>query len=124
MFDCLYTFLFIHLDVPRQATEFQEITESITETSARLSWKPGFNGGLPQTFIIQYRTDSNVWTNTTAIPDNQAMEMNYTLTQLSPGTMYTAQIFAYNAKGESGTTSLITFSTLKSNGKLKQYTKL
>mgnify|MGYP000113759434 CR=1 FL=1 len=122
MFDCLYTFLFIPIDVPRQPTEFQEITESITETTARLSWKPGFNGGLPQTFIIQYRTDGDVWTNITAIPDNQAaMEMDYTLTQLSPGTMYTAQIIAYNDIGESGKTSVVNFTTIKRNGKLNKY---
>lgn len=40
---------------PHPTAYFEVIQESIMGTSVTLKWKPRYNGGLHQTFIIQYR---------------------------------------------------------------------
>lgn len=78
-----------------------------------MKWKPGFNGGLPQTFVIQYKTNGGDWINTTEIFDNQQEKRNDTLTNLLRGTTYTARIFARNLLGASDVSDQEKFTTLK-----------
>lgn len=89
--------------------------DSITEASIIVKWRPGFNGGLQQTFMIQYKKDNGDWIYTPEIIDSQQEEINYTLTQLVPGSIYTAQMFAKNVMGTSSFSNQITFTT-SSNG--------
>lgn len=112
LIDCIYLFL----DKPKPPSEFQHVAESVTETSVKVNWKPGFNGGLPQTFVIQYKNSDGDWINTTEITDSQQKEMNYTLMQLLPGTTYTAQIFAINPLGTSPVSDQERFTTLEHIG--------
>lgn len=92
--------------------------DSLTQSSVKLEWKPGFDGGLPQIFIIEYkRVSDDDWSNV-SISDSQEPMMQYTLTDLTPDTDYVSLLFAFNDIGASETYGLITFRTLSSKGSL------
>lgn len=93
--------------------------DSITEASIIVKWRPGFHGGLRQTFVIQYKKDNGDWIYTPEITDSQQEEINHTLTQLVPGSIYTAQIFAKNIIGTSSLSNQITFTTLSKGTKVQ-----
>lgn len=67
--------------------------------------------------MIQYKQDGGNWINTTEIIDSQQEEMNYTLSQLLPGSTYTAQIFAKNALGTSPISDQERFTTFQNGTK-------
>ena len=95
-------------DVP---TNVRVKTKGITETSAVVQWTPGFNGGLDQTFIIQYsigtdRTDGH-WTEV-----HGGETMDNTIENLSPNTVYTVRVYANNTIGMSDISESIQFTTL------------
>uniref|UniRef100_A0A674J4E7 NPHS1 adhesion molecule, nephrin n=1 Tax=Terrapene triunguis TaxID=2587831 RepID=A0A674J4E7_9SAUR len=73
---------------------------SVTHNSATLEWIPGFDGGLPQRFLIRYR-----WPGAPSalyMDVFPAQTSAFTLTGLSPATPYSIGVSAHNTLGESG----------------------
>lgn len=99
-------------DVPRPPIILGAIPELITASSVVITWMPGFDGGLSQSFIIQYRKLDDHWKNTTRIPDEHTEKINYTVNQLAGDTIYEIQMFAENALGCSNSSSVVTVTTL------------
>ncbi|XP_059762308.1 nephrin isoform X1 [Balaenoptera ricei] len=73
---------------------------SMTPYSVGLEWKPGFDGGLPQSFQIRYEalgTPGFLYMN--VLPPQAT---TFTLTGLQPSTRYRLWLLASNALGDSG----------------------
>lgn len=74
-----------------------------THNSVLLSWSPGFDGGLQQSYRIRYKSkDSQVYLFTNVYPRNTT---TYLVTNLEIGTEYSFSIMAYNEKGISNFTT-------------------
>ncbi|WAR05145.1 CNTN5-like protein [Mya arenaria] len=97
---------------PDTATCFMVISNTVTSSSAVLSWIPGPHNGYPQTFHISYRVLDNLgdWLDV-SVQHNGKTEMNVTLHSLEPGRSYFVKFYALNIAGESAKKTL-TFSTL------------
>ena len=73
---------------------------NISMTSMGVRCSEGFNGGLPQTFMVEVR-DSH----TTDLRANYSSPLpRFTVNSLMPGAVYLASIFAFNSKGRSDPT--------------------
>ncbi|XP_052803021.1 hemicentin-1-like isoform X2 [Mya arenaria] len=98
---------------PDPPTEFHVIEESIGETQAILTWIPGFNNGLSQTFHLSYGTLIEFATITKVNISHNEFEksINYTINKLEPEKQYYVELFASNAKGKSMRVNA-TFTTL------------
>ncbi|XP_024589585.1 nephrin isoform X5 [Neophocaena asiaeorientalis asiaeorientalis] len=73
---------------------------SMTPYSVGLEWKPGFDGGLPQSFQVRYEalgTPGFLYMN--VLPPQAT---TFTLTGLQPSTRYRVWLLASNALGDSG----------------------
>ncbi|GAB6027447.1 hypothetical protein CHUAL_001708 [Chamberlinius hualienensis] len=81
-----------------------------THNSVFLEWTPGFDGGLPQSYRIRYKSSSSlVYQFTNVFPKNTTF---YYVTNLDKSTEYTFSIMAYNDKGNSNyTTEIVTIKT-------------
>ncbi|WAR06452.1 SYG2-like protein [Mya arenaria] len=104
-------FLLQSIGPPDTPTGFNAISNTVTSSSAVLSWIPGSNNGSPQTFRISYRVLDTLadWHNVT-IQHNGETEMNVTLDDLEPGRSYFVECNALNIAGESAKKYII-FST-------------
>ncbi|XP_060585716.1 protein sidekick-2-like [Ruditapes philippinarum] len=73
--------------VPDAPSEFRVDGNDITESSIRVRWEPGDDGGNRQTFVLTCSTkDRNI--ENIEIEHNGEMEMSYQLENLSEGTYY------------------------------------
>ncbi|XP_052219081.1 nephrin-like isoform X2 [Dreissena polymorpha] len=91
---------------PESPQEVNVVRRGITEID--LEWVPGFNGGLQQTFIINYTdTHFEIW-NAVRVPVDRT---THTLRGLEPDTTYTVKMRAENIIGNSTWTDYITIST-------------
>lgn len=62
------------------------------ETEIAISWKPGFHGGYPQMFFIEYRSKiSKSWETVNASNETTAIVKN-----LEPGMEYFIRMFSQN----------------------------
>lgn len=82
-----------------------------------LGWTPGFDGGLPSSFRIRYKSvDSPVHMFTDVFPRNATL---YQVGNLQVGTEYVFSIMAYNDKGDSNyTTEQV---QIKTSGKFQMF---
>lgn len=64
-------------------------------------WKAGFNGGIPQTFVLVYRKEDDQDWDTITLQDTGNSVMNLTIHGLSRNTNYEIQLFAVNSEGSS-----------------------
>ncbi|WAR05046.1 CONT-like protein, partial [Mya arenaria] len=98
---------------PDTPSWFMVIPDTVTSSSAVLSWIPGPNNGSPQTFHISYRVLNTLadWLDV-SVQHNGETEMNDTLISLEPGRSYFVKCYALNIAGESAK-QILTFSTLK-----------
>lgn len=73
---------------------------NITSESVTLKWIPGFDGGLPQSFRLRFKTsnDSDPFLYSDVFPSNTT---SFTISSLSSKTEYTFHVMAYNSFGES-----------------------
>ncbi|XP_041373842.1 hemicentin-1-like isoform X2 [Gigantopelta aegis] len=72
-----------------------------------VAWTEEFNGGLPQTFLIQYQADEMLeWKNTTKIFKETGLKKNHgaSISNLQPRTRYLVRVLAYNREGYKGFT--------------------
>lgn len=100
------------VDNPQPPTEFQNVDELATETSVTLSWKPGFDGGVEQIFLLDYRKfDSNTDWSTVTILDTGKQVINATLTFLASDSVYEFKLMATNDIGNSTTVGPLSVKT-------------
>ncbi|WAQ99129.1 TUTL-like protein [Mya arenaria] len=84
-------------------------SDRVTESSVNLTWISGFDGGHPQTFVVQFRDISTViWKK----EDVETGHTNHTLFNLKPGTTYEVKVTARNSLGNSASSDTITLTTL------------
>ncbi|XP_052804753.1 synaptogenesis protein syg-2-like isoform X1 [Mya arenaria] len=97
---------------PDSPRGFKVIPNTITSYSVVLTWIPGFNNGLLQTFHISYRPSKPFadWLEMNVTHTGET-EMNVTLDNLEPGESYIVELYALNLEGASVRRN-ITFSTL------------
>ncbi|NXW59739.1 NPHN protein, partial [Eurystomus gularis] len=69
----------------------------VTPTSLSVTWRPGFDGGLPQSFLVSARGPGAPPPPTTLLAPGPAL----TLGGLRPATPYDVTVRARNARGES-----------------------
>lgn len=96
---------------PNPPTFYGFYPDSISPNSVTIWWKPGFDGGLPQYFIISYNLTLSKWYNETAISHNNENRINKTITELASGSVYHVLIYAENGKGAVRVAHAIIFST-------------
>lgn len=99
-----YCLLFIGIPDSPEALE----AVNVSHQAALLSWTPGFDGGLTQTFQLRLRKNQESTMTFVHIPMNLT---SYTLSGLSQGTSYEVSIAAKNLLGESQYSAPITFNT-------------
>ncbi|XP_053373249.1 nephrin-like isoform X3 [Mercenaria mercenaria] len=98
-------------DIPDPPKEFRLVAELVTEASITLQWKPGFDNGPDQTFILRYKKVSDDDWTSVSLPDAGEEVMNYTITMLSSGTEYEVILHATNALGISSETETLRITT-------------
>ncbi|KAL4229490.1 cell adhesion molecule [Mactra antiquata] len=94
-------------DKPELPTEFRHREDLTTATSIGLTWKPGFNGGLSQTFHIKYKESTTSTWKYVNVKDTDVDIIQYTLTDLTQNTQYDIIIYASNRKGKSEESSIL-----------------
>ncbi|CAG2242239.1 unnamed protein product [Mytilus edulis] len=97
---------------------------TITFRSVNLSWIAGFNGGLEQTFTVQFKTIDNDKWNVLNVHINDVMTgstIYYTLDQLRPDTSYQVTVVSTNLQGQRNTS--LEFKTEVYIGRRNKYSK-
>ncbi|KAL4221129.1 Nephrosis 1 [Mactra antiquata] len=98
-------------DKPDSPTQFTHIEDRTTLSSIHIQWKPGFDGGLAQTFYIRYKRSSDIVWNYLNVSDNGEETMELSFTGLTENTQYKFVILASNEKGNSSDSSVLIAST-------------
>ncbi|XP_067678931.1 synaptogenesis protein syg-2-like [Haliotis asinina] len=95
-----YTISVVSAGPPQTPTQFRDL-DNATKSSIWLSWLPGFNGGHPQTFLIEYRQfGTRTWIVYNSYDDTGEM-MVADVTGLISGEIYIFRIQARNDNGDS-----------------------
>ncbi|XP_046555516.1 protein turtle homolog B-like isoform X2 [Haliotis rubra] len=95
-----YTISVVAEGPPETPSQFRDL-DNATTSSVWLSWLPGFNGGRPQTFLIEYRQfATRTWTVYKSYDDTDEM-MVVEVTGLTPGEVYPFRLQARNDYGDS-----------------------
>ena len=91
-------------------------TTTASSTSITVQWIPGFDGGHPQTFTVEYRKDqSDKWVQISISGENRNLSIttqSFTVTGLQPGTLYYVRMFAFNLLNQSEYTAIHTVWTM------------
>ncbi|XP_052805723.1 nephrin-like [Mya arenaria] len=84
--------------------------QKVSVDTIYIEWTPGFDGGLTQTFHVEYRDiGSSVWRKDDVI----AGHFYHTIVGLNPKTMYKIRVFSTNDIGNSSASEVLTVATLK-----------
>ncbi|XP_071095620.1 protein turtle homolog B-like [Haliotis cracherodii] len=90
-----YTVSIVSEGPPQMPTQFRDL-DNATTSSVWLSWLPGFNGGHPQTFLLEHLTfATRLWTVYKTYADTGKM-MVVEVTGLTPGDIYIFRLHARN----------------------------
>ncbi|XP_041373960.1 neural cell adhesion molecule 1-B-like [Gigantopelta aegis] len=76
-------------------------------SSLSVAWIEEFNGGLPQTFLVQHRVHTALeWTNVTGLFKETGLKTVHgaSISNLQPQTRYLVRVSAYNREGHKGFT--------------------
>ncbi|KAH3813779.1 hypothetical protein DPMN_142247 [Dreissena polymorpha] len=100
------TFAIQAKEEPAMPQQFRVPEDSITYSSVVVEWKPGFNGGEDQTFVIGFKQEAGKnWTYRTEYENRTSIE------GLVAGTSYQFKMYAENSVGRSEETLVITLTT-------------
>ncbi|XP_067651727.1 nephrin-like [Haliotis asinina] len=92
----------VHVGPPQIPTQFRDLANATT-SSLWLSWLPGFNGGHPQTFLIEYRQYSTrTWIVYNSYNDTGEMVVAE-VSGLTAGHIYIFRLLVRNDYGRSKT---------------------
>ena len=86
---------------------------TVHATKIEIRWVAGFDGGVDQTFVLEYRLSKTTSWNT-FYPNFTRLEENpqyFELSGLSSGSVYDIQMYARNTVGNSPKTDIISVST-------------
>ncbi|XP_071095624.1 protein turtle homolog B-like [Haliotis cracherodii] len=90
-----YTVSIVSEGPPQMPTQFRDL-DNATTSSVWLSWLPGFNGGNPQTFLLEHlKFATRLWTVYKTYADTGKM-MVVEVTGLTPGDIYIFRLHARN----------------------------
>ncbi len=78
--------------------------ENITYDSVRVKCKPGFDGGLPQTFVLEVKQAGEAFTKVRAFNETSTSRPEFLVTGLASSSHYFLDLYAVNAKGRSSDT--------------------
>lgn len=81
------------------------------QTGIQVSWIPGFNGGYPQTFYVQYRRIDDTNWETHNVSNGKQNTTTTLVSNLEPGTEYFIRMFARNEINGSNYTRQFTVQT-------------
>ncbi|XP_076061637.1 neural cell adhesion molecule 2-like [Oratosquilla oratoria] len=70
---------------------------NVTSHSAAIACRPRFNGGLPQSFMVQVRESTSHVVHNMTSKDSPKFQLQ----RLSPGTLYRVAVVAFNPRGSS-----------------------
>ncbi|XP_071094657.1 neural cell adhesion molecule 1-like [Haliotis cracherodii] len=90
-----YTINIVYEDSPETPTRFRT-SGNATASSLWLSWQPEFNGGHPQTFVVEYRQYCSTTWSVYNIYDDTDKMMVVEVSGLTPGTTYIFRLHARN----------------------------
>ncbi|CAC5372896.1 unnamed protein product [Mytilus coruscus] len=72
-----------------------------------VSWFPGYNGGLQQSFFVEYQSeDDKIWRRSRPVPGYMQSEITTVLYDINPNTRYFVRVLSKNEIGESNTTTV------------------
>jgi hypothetical protein len=86
---------------------------TVHATTIEIRWVAGFDGGVDQTFVLEYRLSKTTSWNT-SYPNWTGLEEDpqyFELSGLSSGSVYDIQMYARNTVGNSPKTNIISVST-------------
>ncbi|WAR04219.1 TUTLB-like protein, partial [Mya arenaria] len=87
-----------------------QLNQKATVDTIYIEWTPGFDGGLPQTFHVEFmEVGFSVWRDKGVI----AGYTNHTIAGLNPNTLYEIKVYSTNDHGRSTASEAITVTTLK-----------
>ena len=96
---------------PEPPKYFRIIDNTVTDSTVTLTWSPGFNCGLQQTFVFLYKKNFEMsWFNNSII-DNGQKTMFYAIYGLSSNKEYEVEMYAKNKEGKSVRTERLQFKT-------------
>ncbi|WAR05316.1 TUTL-like protein [Mya arenaria] len=94
---------------PHTPSNLQHFKKATVDT-IYIVWTPAYDGGLSQTFHVEYReAGTSVWGETDVIAGN----INHTIVGLNQDTTYEIRVYSTNVIGRSVSSEVITITTLK-----------
>ncbi|XP_052806679.1 contactin-1-like, partial [Mya arenaria] len=90
---------------------------NVQQTSAVVTWTRGFHGGFRQTVYVELSIDSHRWNVKLKLNEGKNEdkdEVNTTLQELQPGSLYYIRMYAENDRGKSGYTRIFNVTLLDS----------
>ncbi|XP_052219306.1 cell adhesion molecule Dscam2-like isoform X2 [Dreissena polymorpha] len=107
------TFVIEAKEEPAIPEHFGIPDNTITDSSVIVEWKPGFNGGDDQWFVIGYKQHTGErWTYRTILEHIERISIE----ELVAGTSYQFKMYAENSIGKSAETNVITVTTRAKSG--------
>ena len=83
---------------------------AVHATTIEIRWVAGFNGGVNQTFVLEYRLSKTTsWNTFSGLEEDPQY---FELSKLSSGNVYDIQMYAKNKDGNSPKTDIISVSTI------------
>ena len=102
----LYTFL----GKPEVPTDVSITVTS--STAVTVTWSPGYDGEVSQTFYLHYKTKNEQdWMTVTVADPSTNERLSFGINGLQPSTEYVLIIFASNTQGNSSISEVFTFRT-------------
>lgn len=72
-----------------------------TGSRLEVECRPGFDGGLPQTFVMEVRRTGGSSPSALVTNDTQSARPRFSVGGLTPGSIYRLTIYSVNVKGKS-----------------------
>lgn len=100
-----YSFITLHIVPPGVPRIPMNLTLSTKEGNVLVGWIRNFDGGLKQTFFIEFReSNSKKWTVVQSLNMTEGDMLSWTIERLQTKTTYNFRMFAQNRLGRSNST--------------------